>query len=250
MLRPEVVSYLQQNLKKFPVEDLRRQLASEGVSDLEFDDALAIALRAPPPPAPQPPRRAGILFLAAGVALVGITAILALTRRTSAPEGPPAAKRQAPSQESAFVGQHGFVVRLPKDYTAVQTFKDPKKTVEIVHFCKAGTDPTSLLDEGLYGQLGIVRLEASPSELAGRMDGLEALTRFVTWRGQKNGEKFAVKNLQVSTLRGIQVTYESPSPRVEAYILGERLLYSFLAGQEDEIYRDVITSLRDQHTEM
>ena len=38
-------------------------------------------------------------------------------------------------------------------------------------------------------------------------------------------------------------------PRVEAYILGQNDLYFFYAGQEDDIWRDIVLSLRDAHSE-
>ena len=52
MVKPEVVAYLQANLKKHPIDELRRQLAQEGVGDVDFDDSLKAAMRAPAALAP------------------------------------------------------------------------------------------------------------------------------------------------------------------------------------------------------
>lgn len=242
MVDPDIVAYLQANLKKFPLEDLRKQLAQEGVSAADFDAALKLAKLRPKIPAA---KKAGLFFLISGVLLSLLAIILTLNRAPAPPpEEPPAA------EESAFLGRSGFVIRLPRDYAAVSTFKDPeRKTFEIVHFHPIGVDPSNFLNEGLYGQLGIVRLEVHPSPLAGTLQGLESLTHIVTSKAQQRGEKFRVKNIQVSSLRGIEMTVETPFPRFEAYILGNRVLYNFIAGQDDEIYRGLVTSLRDPQSE-
>lgn len=46
MVRHDIVSYLRAQLKQFSVEDLRKQLASEGVNNIDFEDSLAIARQA------------------------------------------------------------------------------------------------------------------------------------------------------------------------------------------------------------
>lgn len=245
---PEVVAYLQENLKKFSVEQLRGQLAQEGVSDFEFDAALKAAKEKPVVQKKGSP--AGKILLAGGLAAVIIAALVSLGKK---PDEEPAAAKPAPPPllESAFVdtGRYNYVVRLPQGYTAVEQFKDSAKTVEMVFFCKTGTDPTQFLDESLFGQLGIVRLRVEPSPFSDDLNGLEALTRAVTGRANSRGEKFTVKNISVSSMRGIQVRYDLPNARIEAFVLGEKALYSFLAGDEDEIYRDIINSLRDANSE-
>lgn len=248
--KPEIVAYLQENLKKFSVEQLRGQLAQEGVSAFEFDEALRIAKEKPAPSAPKKASPAGKIFLAGGLAAVVIAALVSLDRK---PEeevvGTP--RPAAPSLESAFIdtGRYGYVVRLPKDYVAVENFQDDAKSIELVYFCKGGTDPTQFLNEGLYGQLGIVRLRVEPSPFPNDLNGLNALSRAVTARANGRGEKFTIKNISVSSMRGIQLRYDLPFARVESFILGDKTLYSFMAGDEDEIYKDIVYSLRDANSE-
>jgi hypothetical protein len=241
MARLEVVSYLRENLKKHPAEALRQQLAQEGVTDAEFKEALALAKL---PPA----GRGARALLVAGASLLAVAVLFYFTQKPAAPPPAPSAPAGA-SGESGFVGRHGFVVRLPKDYVAIQSFKDLEKTVEIVHFAKAGTDPTNFVDEGLFGPLGIVRLEVQPTAYAGYTNGLEALTMLLSSRARQRGEKFALKHFQVSSLHGVQFNYEPPFGRIESYILGQKVLYTFLTGQEDEIYRDILNSLRETSAE-
>lgn len=258
--RAEVVEYLKGNLKKFPADALRAQLAKEGVSDAEFDAALREAMKPPPPePTKVRARASGVLarvLMFAGLGAIVAAAALAIFQKPAgAPGGDSAASTAAPTTpagggESAFVGHSGYVIKLPPGYAAVQRFKDERKTVEVVHFCKADTDPTNFLDEGLFGQLGIVRLRVEPSPVPDDLHGLENLTSLVQQRAAARGEKFALKNLQISTMRGVQLTYEAPFPRVESFLLGRNMLYSFTAGQDDDVYRSLLESLRDSRSEM
>lgn len=245
--KPEIVVYLRQHLKQFTAAQLRAQLAQEGVSDMEFDEALKEA-KLPPPPA----KKSGLaakIFLAGGLAAVIIAALVSLSKKPDEEtSGPPSAPPVMPS-ESGFVGHYNEVVRLPKEYTAVQNFQDEAKTIELVYFCKAGTDPTQFLNEDLFGQLGIVRLRVEPREFSDDLDGLAALTHVVTSRAAARGEKYALKNIQISSMRGIQLNYDMPDARVEAFILGDKVLYIFMAGEEDETYRDILNSLRDANSE-
>ncbi len=245
--KPEVVAYLVENLKKFSVEALRDQLKEEGVGAADFDEALKAAQKE----AAAPKRKsslAGKIFLAGGLAAVAVAALVSLSRK---PEEPPPAPAPIPSpEESGYIGHYGYVVRLPKDYVAVQRFKDDQKTIELVYFCKSGTDPTQFLDEGLYGQLGIVRLQASPSEFPNDLDGLAALTNTVSSRAASRGEKLTVKNITISSMRGIQVNYELPKARIEAFILGDKVLYYFMTGEDNDTFRDILNSLRDANSEI
>lgn len=249
MVMPEVVGYLQENLPKHPVEELRRQLYAEGVSDIDFQDSLAAALRAPRTEKKKvpsgPTNKAAKLLLALGVLVMAGVALFALTRKSA----PDPAKTSEAAGESGFVGPSNWVVRLPQNYAGKIGFKDEAKKHEVVHFCPAGTDPTNFLNEGLYGQLGVVRLEVFPSPFPDNPTGVSTMALRVQNRLTASGEKFAIKNIQVGALPGIQVNVLAPFPRVEGYVLGKNSLYYFYAGQEDEIWRDIVLSLRDAHSE-
>jgi hypothetical protein len=256
LAQPQVVQYLRENLKNFPIDQLRAQLAEEGISDIDFDEALKVALRSPeqaPLPAPAKKKsKAGALMLLAGGGLVAlIGGIVAMDSRedSSGETAPPPSASPARSTEGAFVGHTGYVVRLPKDYMAIQSFRDPGKKIEVVHFCKVGTDPTQFLHDALFGQLGIVRLEVQPSPLAGNLNGVDVLSRHVTSQLDARGDKYTVKPLQLTAMRGFQVIVEPPNPAVDGYVLGERSLYRFSAGHDDDLYRELLNSLRDMAAE-
>ena len=240
MVKTDVVAYLRANLKKHPLQALRGQLAEEGVSEEDFNDSLKAARAGP--------SRASLALLTVGVALVAALAVLLLSPH---PEPPPTpAKGAAAAGESAFVGHTGYIVRLPKGYEAVAGFKDESKTIEIVHFCRVGTDPTNFLNEALFGQMGIVRLEVRTNPFAGSLTGIERLGRAITQQLTMHGAKFSpLKSIQVTSLRGLQVEVQLPDPIVETYFLGENVMYEFYGGQDDDTYRDIVNSLRDPHAE-
>ena len=252
MLRPDVVDYLKENLTSFPVETLRKQLADEGVSDADFTASLAVALRAPTTVSKTVPLKpktsmAAIAFLCIGVAIILSIGFYALSQKPtlSTTEG----NTENPSGESGFIGHAGWIVRLPKDYVGISDFKDSSKRHQIIYFCKKGTDPTNFVNEGLFGQLGIVKLEVLPTQFPNNPTGLANLSRMAAGKYQKAGEKFTMKNMQVATLPGVSVTVLSPFPRAEAFVLGQDHMYFFSAGQEDDVWRDIVLSLRDAHTE-
>ncbi|UPT74033.1 MAG: hypothetical protein M0D55_19770 [Elusimicrobiota bacterium] len=253
MLRPDVVEYLRENLKSFPVDILRKQLAEEGISDVDFNESLAQALRAPTTVSKtlsKPKGKAStaaIAFLCVGVAIIVSVGLFALGQKPAAPttEG----NTENPSGESGFIGHAGWIVRLPKDYVGISDFKDSGKQHQIVYFCKKGTDPTNFLNEGLFGQLGIVKLEVMPTQFPNNPTGVANLSRLAAGKYKNAGEKFSMKNMQVATLPGVSVTVLSPFPRAEAFVLGQDHMYFFMAGQEDDVWRDIVLSLRDAHTE-
>ena len=244
MVRPDVVDYLRQTLPKFKLEDLRRQLETEGVSERDFEDSLEAALSKKAAPSARKPNPAALL-LGVGVALIAGAALFAVSQKG------PAEPRQGleSAKESGFIGRGGWVVRLPKDYVAVSEFKDQAKTDQLVHFCKRGTDPTNFLDEGLFGPLGIVRLEVTPSPFPPNPAVITALSDAVSRKTTRQGEKFLLKNITVGALPGVQLNVQAPFPRVEAYLLGRRDLYFFYGGQDDDVWRDIVQSLRDPRAE-
>jgi hypothetical protein len=253
MIRPEVVQYLRDNLSKFPVEALRKQLHEEGVSDVDFEHCLADALRGPKTvpltkKTKKTSSKSAKLALVAGVVIIVGATLFALMQGSSTPSAP-AAPPPSSTGESGFVGADGWVVRLPKDYAGFSEFKDSAKTDELVHFAKRGTDPTNFLDPGLFGEMGIVRLEVAPSQFPPNLTGAAALAEAVKRKTEAHGEKYVMKNIQIGTLPGVQVNIQAPFPRVEAYILGQNDLYFFYGGQEDDVWRDIVLSLRDAHSE-
>lgn len=247
MAKTDVVTYLQTYMKKFPIDEMRKQLKGEGVTDAEFDEALKVAMRTPLAKKVAPKKHlAGAIFLIGGVLIILILGLISLNRNT--PEEDPTAKKRASLGDSAFVGDYGYVIKLPEGYQATAEKKGPGGKIEVVYFSKKGTSPTNFINEGLYGQLGIIRLEVRPHPLAGEFRGMDTLTALVEAWAIRREEKFTKKPIAVSALHGTEFIFEVPSARLETYFLGEKHLYLFTAGQADELYKEIIYSLRDTHT--
>lgn len=248
--REDVVVYLQTHIKEFPVEELRRQLATEGVTDAEFDEALKQAQKAPAKKAPSPRAVMGRLLVFVGFITIALAVVIALKGSGDEPQraSGPASAPGSPAA-SAYLGKAGWVVKLPAGYAATQNFKGSVAGLETVHFHRAGLDRASLLDEGLYGPLGIVRLDVQDDPFASTLSPVDSVTSAVSAKARERGEKFSTKPVQISSLKGVQFTYDAPRARVETYVVGESSLYTFFAGQEDEIFREILLSLRETSAE-
>ena len=253
MVRPEVVEYLRQNLPKHRAAALRRQLGEDGVSDADFEDSLAEALRGPRtrPPLKKVPRGPGtaakILLMGCLVLVLGAAVFVLAERFAPAP-----AAGVSPSEglvESGYVGSEGWVVRLPKGYEGVPKNEEGRQGDEVVYFCPHGTDPTNFIDKGLYGEIGIVRLEVDESQFPASLVGASELSDAVARKTADRGETYVMKKIQIGTLPGVQIDVQSPFPRVEAYVLGGQNVYFFYGGQDDDLWRSIVLSLRDANTE-
>ena len=183
-----------------------------------------------------------------GLVLVAGVAVFALSERFSPrpAAGPPAAET---ALESGYVGPEGWVVRLPKGYEGVPKNEDGRQGDEVVYFCPRGTDPTNFIDKGLYGEMGVVRIEVAESRFPANLVGASELSDAVARKTADRGETYVMKKIQIGTLPGVQIDVQSPFPRVEAYILGQQNVYFFYGGQDDELWRTIVLSLRDTNTE-
>jgi hypothetical protein len=258
MVRTEIVDYLRQNLGAFSEEDLRRQLREEGVSDADFEDSLVVvrlnpkptALRAAPKNPEKDRRRTMMLAAVLGSVLLlalGVLMLMTPSKPASAAADAASAGDAASTGETGFIGHAGWVVRLPQNYAAVRQFNDAAKTDEVVHFCPRGTDQTNFIDEELFGQLGIVRVEVAHSDFPANPTGVAQLSRRVAEK--LRSAKYTSKPLQIGNLSGVQANVQTPFPHVEAYLIGQSDVYFFFAGQEDDVWRAIVLSLRDAHSE-
>ncbi len=251
MVRPELIEYFKENLKNFSIPELRQRLSEEGIPDVDFDESLKAALA---PPAKNSPkslsRNRKLIFMTIGAFLCVGAGLMLFESPSPTSQSSTARTSAAISQAHAvFLGRYGYVVHLPPGYGYLEQFRGPRKTVERVYFAKVGSHSSDFIDTGLYGQLGIVRLDAQPNPWAGQIDGVAQLSATVMARLRGQDAQFSAKDLQIGTLRGIQVDFQAPFSHVEAYLLGPKTLFSFYAGQDDGAYESILTSLRDEASE-
>ncbi len=234
--------YLQGRLEGAEPEALRQELG-DAVSPEDFDAALK---EARPGDAPRREESSGpgfqlLFFLAITAAAAAlITAVHHRHARRSE------TATQMIKGEGPFVGRWGYVLYIPPGYS-VEALYDRAKDAQTAYFFKTGTeleDPSRWLR---YGRLGVIQMTARPSPFSGSAAGLSNLKDYVAATDVRNKEHPAVKELRLGqpTLRGMEYDYAFPNARVAAYILGEKLLYVFSAGERTEAFDKIVGSLHD-----
>jgi hypothetical protein len=230
MIQEEIIFYLKSHLGRFRIPELKAQLLSEGVSEEEFKEALKAAKRA------KNRKLLGRFVMASGALALFAALLFFLSQKSDQNPEP------SPSQ-AVFVSSLGYVVHIPEGYTAIKTASS--KDRETVYFCKKGADPSTFLDEGLYGELGIVQLTVAPRPFPQGAGAFSKLERLVLSRAKTDRSPFHTANTQISEMNGLEVSFEAPTPRILSYVLGGRNLYIFLAGINDPIYPSILHSLRE-----
>lgn len=230
MIREEVVFYLKSNLGRFRVQELKTQLLLEGVSEEEFKAGLKAAKRA------KSREFMGKFLMISGVFSILAALIFFLARR------PPQNSDETLSRP-VFISALGYVVHIPEGYTAIKS--SDSKDRETVYFCQVGTDPSTFLDRGLYGQLGIVRLKVMPRPFAQDGRDFSKLTRLVSSKAKTDGSPFQISDMEISDMKGLEISFGPPASRILSYVLGRRNLYIFLSGPSDPLYPSILRSLRE-----
>lgn len=244
MADPELVEYLRKNLKQFGGKALREKLVSEGVAEADIDAAMAVAIR-PPQKGP----RLGMYVVFAAVAVTAVSLYMAIDKPTKNPplSATPAAELTGADKpnKSAFMGHYGYMLKVPDGYISQSSFKDMNNTTELVYLYPEKTDPTNLANEGLYGQLGILRLEVSPRRIPQGTVGLDALRAAITGNLSQRGVTFTPKDFVVGGLHAFQVNVTQPFPLVQAFIIGTKVMYVLTGGVENQTFNDTLQSLTE-----
>ncbi len=245
MTHEELVVYLQGRLEGAEPEALRQELG-DAVSAEEFDAALK---EARPKDAARQEESSGpgfqlFFFLAVTVAVAALMTAVHHRRNGRANHALQTVKGAGP-----FIGHWGYVVYVPSGYT-VEALDDRAKGNQTAYFFKTGTeldDPSRWLR---YGRLGVIRLTVRPSPFPGTAAGFSKLKSFVAAADARNKEHPSVEVLRLGqpTLQGVEYDYEFPNARVTAYILGEKLLYVFSAGEKTAEFDRIVGSLHDAGT--
>ena len=246
---PELVRYIRQHMKAHGESAIREQLLAEGIAPEEVDSAFACL------PKPRQPLRAkgkrAILALCAGTALIGVAAYVAMQKPHSPDETtpaqsnppPPAAGASSADETGIFRGHYGYMFKLPAGYEAVGGFDDPAKTHEVVHVYPRGTNPTHFIHEGLYGQLGILRIEASPRRRPDGIIGIEALKNVALSRLKADRATYTTRSLFVNGLPAFIISVTQPFAQVKAYLVGQKVYYIITAGADNELFNGILETL-------
>jgi hypothetical protein len=247
---PELLAYIRTHLKAHGVEELRKQLLADGVEASKVDAALAEAAAAPKIPALLR-RRLAFFALAAGVLLLALAGYLSMQKGPGSDRSPsPDPDRENPAQalpegeqDNVYRGHYGFMIKLPAGYGASAGFSDPRKTLEIVHLFPIGTDSTHFIHEGLYGQLGIVRIEVYPRSRPEGSIGLPGLKALALSRLRTERAIYTSRPLMINGMQGIQISATEPFTYAKAYLVGQKVVYTITGGSENELFNNLLSSL-------
>lgn len=249
MADPELVAYIEQNVHRFGVPALREQLIRDGVASEEIDAAFA-ELPAPSPAASSS-RKTAIVAVFGGAVLLGTAAFLSMAPpEDGASTGEVVSMDGGPGQgaevDGVFRGHFGYILRLPAGYAARGEFQDPRKTREVVYIYKKGTDSGHFIHEGLYGHLGIFRLEVMPRRVPQGFVGIDTLKSWVTRKLDQDKAIYTLRSLIVHGMPAFIVTATKPFKYTRAYMVGEKVRYTLVGGeQEDEVFTAILSSLAE-----
>lgn len=238
---PQLVEFLRANLPSQGEAPLRKQLLEDGFSEKEITEALLLLEQDA-----QNARNKPLRYAAYGGALCLLLALVISVRKPpppSAPEGPPDAPAEFLVQDSIFHGHYGYIFKLPPGYAAEGSFTDAGKTREAVHIFPRGTDRTHFIHEGLYGQLGILRLEVSPRRVPQGMIGLEALRAWVVRNLAAEKAVYTVRTTVVHEMPAFVSVVTEPFSSARAYVIGQKVYYTLVGGSENALFNDLLSSL-------
>jgi len=247
MANPELVQYIRQHLKIHGESAVRAQLLAEGIAPEEVDAAFASIPK--PKPKLYVTGKPAVLALCAGAILIGIAAYVALVKprspdETSAPEGGPQKPGPAAADDAGiFRGHYGYMFKLPPGYQAAGGFDDPLKSHEVVHIYPSGTNPTHFIHDGLYGQLGILRIEAAPRRRPDGSIGIETLKAVAFSRLKADRATYTSRTLFVNGLPALIVSVTQPFAQVKVYVVGQKVYYIVTAGADNELFNGILETL-------
>lgn len=236
----KLVEYIRKHLKQFGADALCQKLREEDVPEAEIQEALKAALKSPQ----QKPNLIRIVLL---LVVIGAIAWVYLS-----PDHPSLSSFRnggpKPGSEKTFMGHYGYILQVPEGYNTLSDFLDSEKTREVVYLFPKGLDPSHLTNEGLYGQLGILRLEASPLRSPERRIGTDTVRTGVVGILQNRKAVYTMRDVQVGGLPGFLVNISQPVPLMQAYVVGAKVLYVLTAGAEDPAFNNTLASLHEAST--
>lgn len=261
-----VVDYLRLHLGAHGPDTLRKHLRAQGVAEQEIEAAMAevlpvmpplVAVPSPPPPGALPPTvplrrgkssRAAIVVgaLCGGLGLMALSVFMGRERKP--PDAAPPANTPATSPLAGgdiFRGNAEFILKLPPGYQAGSSFKDAEKTLEVVYVYRQGTDPQHFIHEGLYGHLGILRLDVLPRRVPQGFIGMDTLKAWVTRQLDIDKATYESQTTVVNGMPAFIVTVTKPFQYRKAFVVGEKVRYTLVGGYDSAVFDEVLATLAE-----
>jgi len=247
MADKELVKYVRENVGQYGLSAIKAQLLRDGVDPEAVDDAISEVSGADL----NPRSNVTTYALLGGVVLLIVAVFFAIQSPTSPgqskdgdpPERPPEDETVVGTRDSAFHGHYGYILKLPAGYVANPGFQDAGKSVEVVHLFPKGTSPTHLSHEGLYGDLGILRLEVSPRRVPQGFIGIDLIKAWAAQKLVQEKATFTSRQLLVNGMPAFITMVEKPFKSATAYVIGQKVRYTLVGGEENELFNNVLSSL-------
>jgi len=153
-----------------------------------------------------------------------------------------------------FLGHYHYMIQLPKDYRAQADFEDPEQLVELVILHPAATQQELVTSElrgrfreALYGERGIIRIEAVPRDhpqFGGEFINLQHFRDTIPAHLQRMGDHFTLEELPLQ-YPAFLIKFETPQPMHQAFVEGAHVIYIVTAGPDNPALMDVLNSLKE-----
>jgi len=254
MADAELVEYIKENLPRYGEKALREQLSKDGVDADEIETALAGAKAAAGAVIAKARhrKRLALIATAGGFILIGLAVVLS-TNKPPAPEAPKDAAAEAAAdigdigdvmgEETVFRGHYGYMLKLPPRYGTHQTFLDPRKTHERVFIFPEGTNYQHFINEGLYGPMGILRLDVTLRRVPQGLIDIDTMKAWVTGKLDADKSTYKLHDTMVQSMPAFIVNIEKPFQTTKAYVVGQKVRYEFTGGEENTVFNSILSSL-------
>jgi len=259
---PELVDYIRKNIAQFGADALLDQLKKDGVPPEEIKAALECAVNEKPapsaadkplPPKPRPKQSKIALFaVLAGAVLVVSAGLLSLDKpKPPKSDGEPAAASPSmnlPGSLGAddgdiFRGHYGYMLKLPPEYETYEQFLDPQKTQERVYIFPKGTSHQHFINEGLFGPMGILRLDVVRRRIPQGFIGIDTLKLWITTKLETEKATYTMRETMVQSMPVFIVNIEKPFKSAKAYVVGQKVRYELTGGEENTVFTSTLSSL-------
>jgi len=175
---------------------------------------------------------------------LGLCLIFGLISAAGAKEGKGGKKGEAVNM---FMGNYGYVLEYPTSHTAMPSFEDAEKTMEMVLIYPIGT-PEGQMREKDYAKHGIIRVEVAPiiarTPKGNFRAGLKELTTIIPEALRHSGEKCVVTKF-AAPFPAAKLTISGGIPLVQVILEGAKVTYIFTAAKDDAALRKLIKSLKE-----
>jgi hypothetical protein len=253
MANPDLVAYIREHAGAHGEAAVREQLRADGISPEEVEAAFAQYRK--PASVRKPKPKLAVFAILGGVALVAIGGYLSLekpakTRNASEEEAQSPPNRPtppSPNSEDAriFNGHYGYMIKMPPGYQATATFDDPGKTHEVVFIHPTATSPTNFQNEGLYGQLGIIRIEVGPRRRGSGSISMDSLKAVALAQMKSERASFTTRTTAANDIPAFIVVVVQPFSKAVAYLVGKKVYYVVTAGADNELFNQVLQTLAE-----